>query len=95
VNETDRDTIGWREFLRDVNLGDFLHMIDGEVRQLGTNLRVAIEAFPKLPWGPLLALGGLAMVLVRLVLLFLVIVVFGAAILLITAVRAVAGLFRR
>jgi hypothetical protein len=95
VNETERDTIGWREFLRDVNLVDFLHMIDGEVRQLGTNLHVAIEALPKLPWGPLLALGGLVMVLIRLVLLFLVIVVFGAAILIITAVRAVAGLFRR
>jgi hypothetical protein len=94
MDET-HETIGWREFLRDVNIADFLHMIDGEVRQLGTNMRVALHAFPKLPWGPLLALGGILMVLVRLVLLFVVIVVFGIGILLITAVRGVAGLFRR
>jgi hypothetical protein len=95
MNETEHETIGWREFLRDVNLPDFLHMIDGEVRQLGTNLRVALQAFPRLPWGPLLTVAGLLMVLVRLILLFVVIVVFGAGILLITAARWIVGLFRR
>ena len=95
MDDTEHETIGLRQFLRDVNIGDFLHMIDGEVRQLGTNLRVALQALPKLPWGPLLALGGFAMVLVRLVLLFIVIIVFGAGILLISAVRGVLRLFPR
>ena len=95
MNETEHETIGLHEFLQHVNIGDFLHMIDGEVRQLGTNLRLALQTLPRLPWGPLLALGAIAMVLVRLALLFMVIVVFGAGILLITAVRTIAGLFRR
>ena len=82
----------WRDLLGAVNLRDFAQMVGSEAAQIGTSLRLAIQALPRLPMGPLLFLAGVLMALFRSLLLLLVVVVFGSAILIISAVR---GLTRR
>lgn len=81
-------TFRWRDLLGAVNLRDFAHMVGNELEQIGTSLGLAFQVLPRLPIGPLLFLVGLAMALFRLVLLLLVVVAFGIAILVISAVRA-------
>ncbi len=85
---------GWRELPAHVNLRDFAAMVTGELGMIAASARIAFQALPRLPFGPLVFLGGLLMVLFRLVLLLLVVIVFGGAILIISAVRSITGLFR-
>ncbi len=80
-------SFSWRDLLGAVNLHDFAHMIGGELALAATSARLAFHALPRLPAGPFLFLGGLGIVIVRLLLLVFVIVAFGSAILVITAVR--------
>lgn len=79
---------GWRDLLGRVNLRDFAQMVSNELAQIGTSLRLAGEALPRMPLGPLLALLGVLMALFRLLLLLVVVVAFGSAILIISAARA-------
>lgn len=81
-------SFGWRDLLGAVNLRDFAQMVGGELTQLATSARLAFQALPRLPAGPLLFLVGLLMVILRLLLLTFVVVVFGTAILLISTLRA-------
>ena len=81
-------TFRWRDLLGAVNLGDFAQMVGSELAQIGTSLGLAFRALPRLPVGPLVFLLGVLMALFRLVLLLLVVVAFGSAILIISAVRA-------
>jgi hypothetical protein len=69
-------------------------MVAGEAAMIGTSLRLAVQALLRPPLGPLLFVGGVLMAAIRLVLLILVIAVFGTAILLISAVRAISRLGR-
>ena len=86
--------LGWRQLFGAVNLRDFVDMVGGELRMIGTSTRLAGEAFPRLPFGPLAFLGAMLLVLLRLVLLLLVAVFFGTSILLISAVRNAVRLVR-
>jgi prepilin signal peptidase PulO-like enzyme (type II secretory pathway) len=86
---------GWRQLPGHVNLRDFAAMVTGELGMLAASARIAVQALPRLPFGPFIFLGALLMVLFRLVLLLLVVVVFGSAILVISAARSLIGLFRR
>jgi hypothetical protein len=74
--------IGFRDLLRDVNLRDFADMVLGEVRLVGeaagASLRTAPLTFPFV----------LMAVLIRFALLMAVLIVFGAAITIVTLVRA-------
>jgi len=88
-------TFGWRQLFGSVNLRDFIDMVRGELGMIGSMFRQGIEAVPRLPFGPLVFLGFWLLALLRFVLLILVFIVFGAAILVISAVRGVAGIFRR
>ena len=81
--------LGWRQLFSAVNLRDFVDMVGGELRMIGTSTRLAGEAFPRLPFGPLAFLGAMLLILLRLVLLLLVVVFFGAGILAITVARGV------
>ena len=87
-------SFGWRDLLRAVNLHDFIGMVIGELAQLAESARLAFAALPRLPVGPLIFLGGLAIVLLRLLLLLVVVVAFGGSILIISTVRAVARVRR-
>ena len=80
-------TFGWRQLLDAVNLRDFAEMVGGELGMIGSSLRQAVEALPRLPFGPLVFLGFLLLALLRSLLLLLVVVVFGTGILLLSAVR--------
>ena len=86
--------LGWRQLFGAVNLRDFVDMVAGELRMLGTSTRLAAEALSRLPFGPLAFLGAMLLVLLRLVLLLLVAVLFGTSILLISAVRNAVRLVR-
>ena len=88
-------SFGIRQLLGAVNLRDFAQMAGGEVSMIGTNAGLALRGATHLPFGPLLFLGAMALVLLRVVLLLLVIVFFGAAITAITIVRGVARLAGR
>ena len=85
---------GWRQLFGAVNLRDFVEMVGGELRMIGGSARLALEALPRLPFGPFIFLGAMLLVLLRLVLLLLVVVFFGAGILVISAVRNVVRLAR-
>jgi len=87
-------TFGWRQLLAAVNLRDFAGMVGGELRMIGSSLRQAVEALPRLPFGPLVFLGFLLLALLRSLLLLLVVVVFGTGILLLSAVRGVMRVMR-
>ncbi len=87
-------TFGWRDLLGAVNLRDFAHMVAGELALIGASTRLAFESLPRLPFGPIIFLGALLMVLFRLVLLVLVVIAFGTAILVIWAVRGAARVLR-
>jgi len=89
-----QETFGWRDLPGHVNLRDFAHMTVNELAQIATSVRLAFEALPRLPFGPLLFLVALAMALFRLVLLLLVVVAFGIAILVISAVRGLTRIVR-
>lgn len=91
----ERRAFGIRQLLGAVNLRDFLDMVRGELAMLNGSLRVAFAALPRLPFGPLLCLGGLLLVLVRLVLLIVVVITFGISIAVISLVRLVTGGGRR
>ena len=91
----ERDTLSWRQLPGVVNLTDFSHMVGTELRMLGMSLRLAPEALPRLPFGPLIFIAGMLVAMLRFAVLVLVVVVFGPAILAITVVRGVAGLARR
>jgi len=90
----EQHTFGWRQLFGAVRLRDFADMVAGELKLIGTSARLAAEAFPKLPFGPLAFLGAMLLVLLRLVLLLLVAVFFGTSILLISAVRNAVRLVR-
>ena len=80
-------SFGWRDLLGAVNLRDFVQMVGGELTQLATSARIAFQALPHLPAGPLLFLVGLLMVMLRLLLLTIVVIAFGSIILVISTVR--------
>ena len=90
----EQHTFGWRQLFGAVRLRDFADMVAGELRMLGASARLAAEALPRLPFGPLAFLGAMLLVLLRLVLLLLVAVFFGTSILLISAVRNAVRLVR-
>lgn len=90
-----QETFSWRDLPGHVNLRDFAHMTGNELAQIATSLRLAFEALPRLPFGPLLFLLGLLMALFRLIMLLLVVIAFGTAILVISAVRGLTRLLRR
>ena len=90
----ERGTLGWRQFLGAVNLKDFSGMVGAELGMIAVSLRLALQSLLRPPFGPLIALAGMLMALLRLMLLVLVVVVFGTAILAITIVRGVANLAR-
>jgi len=81
--ERRRLTLG--QFLSEVNLRDFGGMVRSELHMIGSTLKIASESPRAVPLGILVAL-------LRSVLLAVVIVVFGAGILLITAIRALVRL---
>ena len=85
---------GWRQLLGAVNLRDFSEMVAGEVNQVAEAGRLALAAFPHLPAGPLLFLRELLILLLRVSLLVLVVVVFGAGIVVISFVRATITMLR-
>ena len=87
----ERHTFGWRQLLGSVNLRDFIDMVRGEVAMIGSSLRQGVQALPRLPAGPAVFLVFWLLAILRSVLLVLVVIVFGTAILLISAVRAVAN----
>jgi hypothetical protein len=91
----ERHTFGWRHLFGSVNLRDFIDMVRGELVMIGSSLRQGVEAFPRLPAGPLVFLGFWLLAILRSLLLILVVVVFGTAILLISAVRGVSRTLRR
>ena len=82
-------TFGWRQLLGAVNLSDFAKMVGAELGQIATSIRLAAESLPKLPFGPLVFIAAILMVLFRSVLLVLVVVFFGAAILLLGAIWSI------
>jgi hypothetical protein len=87
--------LGIPQFLSAVNLGDFAQMVGSEARMSAAATRVAFAALPRLPFGPLVFLGGMLMVALRAALLVVVIVVFGAGIAIISVVRGTRRLVRR
>ncbi len=80
---------GWRQLLGAVNLGDFARMVAAELAQIGTSVRLATEALGRMPFGPLLFVAAMLIVLLRSLLLVLVTAVFGPAILIISTVRGI------
>jgi prepilin signal peptidase PulO-like enzyme (type II secretory pathway) len=86
---------GWRQLLGHVNLRDFIDMVRGELGMIASMLRQGVEAAPRLPFGPVVFLGFWLLALVRFVLLIVVFIVFGLAILVISAARGVMRLGRR
>ena len=88
-------TFGWRQLFGAVNLRDFVDMVRGELAMIGSSFRQGARALPRLPAGPLVFLGFWLLAILRSVLLILVVIVFGAAISLISAVRGVARALRR
>ncbi len=93
--DAERETLGLRDILSAVNVRDFARMVDGELRLLGSSLRLAFGNLPKLPFGPVLFLAGAVMVVIRLTLLAIVIVVFGSAIVIVSGLRALLRLLGR
>jgi hypothetical protein len=85
----DQRRLGIPQFLSAVNLADFAQMVASEAGMIGRAAGVALQALPRLPFGPLIFLGGMLMVALRALLLAFVVVVFGAGIAIITLVRAV------
>ncbi|MDP3766412.1 MAG: hypothetical protein Q8S13_00210 [Dehalococcoidia bacterium] len=85
---------GLRDLARAVNLKDFSDMVGGELEMIASSMRVAGEALPKVPFGPVFFLLGLSLAVFRSCLLLLVVVFFGSAILAITVARGVTRLFR-
>ena len=88
------NTFGWRQLLGAINLRDFSGMVAAELGMIGLSVRFSIQSFVRPPFGPLISLGGMLLVAVRLALLVLVVVVFGTAILTIMAVRGTVGIGR-
>jgi hypothetical protein len=86
---------GWGDLLRAVNLRDFSQMVRTELSTVASTLGYAGQALTRLPLGPVLAVAGLLLLFVRMVLLVFVVVVFGAGILIISAVRAISGRGRK
>jgi hypothetical protein len=86
--------LGIPQFLSAVNLADFAQMVASEARMIARAAGVAFAALPRLPFGPLVFLGGILMVAVRALLLAFVVVVFGAGIAIISIVRSIARLVR-
>jgi hypothetical protein len=94
ARDTGQRHFGIRDLLGHVNLRDFAHMVSAEVAMLGSSTRIAFEAIRHGAFGPLIFLAAMLMVFLRLILLVLVVIFFGGAIVLITAVRALARLRR-
>ena len=88
-------SFGWRDLFGAVNLRDFAQMVGNELTQIATSTRLAFQALPRLPFGPLLFLLGVLMALFRLLLLLLVVIAFGTSIVVISAVRGLTRLLRR
>lgn len=86
--------LGWRDLPKVVNIKDFAQMVGGEAEQIGGSLRSALEAFGRLPFGPIWGFLALFILSIRSCLLVMVIFVFGTGILLITLMRAL-GLITR
>jgi hypothetical protein len=86
------ETIGWGHLFRNINLHDFADMVRGEGMMIGTLTRRAFAALPRLPFGPFAFFAFFALACIRAFLLFMVVVFFGAAIVLISVLR---GLTRR
>ena len=89
-----RKPLRWRDLPGVVNIKDFAQMVGGEAEQIGGSLRASLEAFGRLPFGPIWGFVGLFILSIRSCLLVLVIIVFGTSILLITLMR-VLGLITR
>jgi hypothetical protein len=90
----ERHTFGWRQLFGSVNLRDFIDMVRGELGMIGSSLRQGAQALPRLPAGPLVFLGFWLLAILRSALLIFVVVVFGTAILLISAVRGASRALR-
>ena len=88
-------SFGIRQLLGAVNVRDFAQMVGGEVSMLASNVGLASRGATRLPFGPFLFLAAIALVLVRVFLLGLVIVFFGAAIVTISVLRSVTRLAGR
>jgi hypothetical protein len=84
---SEQETIGWRQVLTSVNLHDFADMVRGEGIMIGTMLRRAFAALPRLPFGPLVFFIYLLLAWLRAFLLFAVVIFFGSAIALISVIR--------
>jgi prepilin signal peptidase PulO-like enzyme (type II secretory pathway) len=91
----ERNTFSWRQLLRTVNLRDFAQMVGGELGMVWESFRLASESASRMPFGPFVFVAGVLMAFLRLVLLVLVVIIFGATILVIAAVRGVASLSRK
>jgi len=83
---------GWRQLFGAVNLHDFADMVRGEGIMIGTTVRRAFSALPRLPFGPFIFAALMMLAWLRAFLLFLVVFFFGGAIALISVMR---GLSRR
>lgn len=94
-DENGPHTFGWRDLLGAVNLGDFSEMVRGELTMVGDAFTLALESLRHPPLGPLIAIAGLLLLLLRVILLALVVIVFGTGIVLISAVRAIGRLLGR
>jgi hypothetical protein len=92
MSEQEREPMGWRQVLTSVNLRDFADMVRGEGIMIGTTVRRAFAALPRLPFGPLIFAVFMMIAWLRTFLLFFVVFVFGGAIALISVLR---GLTRR
>ncbi|MEX1254945.1 MAG: hypothetical protein WEE64_11465 [Dehalococcoidia bacterium] len=86
--------LGIPQFLSAVNLGDFAQMVGSEARMIAGAAGIAFAALPRLPFGPLVFLGGMLMVAFRALLLVFVVVVFGTGIAVISLARGIMRLTR-
>ncbi len=92
IDSDEVKAFGWRQLFGAVNLHDFADMVRGEGIMIGTTVRRAFAALPKLPFGPLIFGTFMMLAWLRAFLLFLVVFFFGGAIALISVMR---GLSRR
>jgi prepilin signal peptidase PulO-like enzyme (type II secretory pathway) len=92
IESSETKAFGWRQLFGAVNLHDFADMVRGEGIMIGTMVRRAFSALPRLPFGPFIFATFMMLAWLRAFLLFLVVFFFGGAIALISVMR---GLSRR
>ena len=87
-------TLGWRRFLKSVNLKDFSGMVLAELGLIGLSIKVALQSFLRLPLGPPTFVVIIVLTIVRLLALVLVILVLGSAVLATMLIRRVQAIGR-